>query len=284
MTDTMETGLSVTPELLVQINEKINAIDEQLVAASGEAPGKTKLRNDWMKGEETEVDGNKVFATETFTQNVLNQILSSIESQTPEFKAGVYFGLTKALGSKDSTWKEESEKFLEASIPEKPEGDTPAVDIDQLRELRVNRKQLVDQFGAIKNILVMLRPDLENELEGIPTPENLKGALPGTTKGPRKLSQMVFSVDGTQVPADKNSMSGLAEIVGGFDGARPFRQALDAALKATTVEEGQKAKSAADPGDSFEVTINGKVVSGVKLASSDEPDDDEEDEDEAVSV
>jgi hypothetical protein len=277
----METGLSVTPELLKQINEQIAAIDEQLEAAKGEAPGKTKLRNDWMKGE-TEVDGQKVNATEQFVQNVVNQILSSVEAQSPEFKAGAYFGLVKTLTSKDSTWKEEAEKLLEASVPEKTEGDAQVIDITQLQELRKSRNELVDQFVAIKNILTIMRPDMESVIEGIATPDKIKGALPGTTKGPRKLSQMQFYVDGVALTPDKNSMGGLAELVPvknekGETGARPFRQALDSALKALVDSEGNSLKkSAADPGDSFEVVIEGKTVSGQKFASADEPDEEED--------
>lgn len=276
MANTME-DLSLSPELLRQINEQISDIDSQLEVASGEAPGKTKLRNSWAKGEEVEIDGEKVGRVEKFLDGVLSKIDESIANEAPEFRAGVYFGLTKVLGSKDNKWKTEAEALLDASIPE-TEGEKQAVDIEQLRALRVNRNELVEQFVAIKNILDIMRPDIKDTLAEIPVPEKKKGALPGTVKGPRKLSQMVFSVDGTQVSPEKNSMAGLAEVVGGYDGARPFRKALDEQLKALPVEEGAKAKSAADPGDSFSVEINGHTVSGVKMASADEEVDDEDDE------
>jgi len=265
MTDTMD--LSISPELLRQINEQLADIDVQLELAGGEAPGKTKLRNEWVK------------SAEEFVSGVLAQISDKITDADPTFRAGVYFGITKALNaSKENAWKEESEKLLEASVPEKDEN-AETVSLEEAQNLRVQYNNLVDQFNAVKNILVMMRPDIEAEIDAIASPEKKKGAIKGTTRGPRALSTMVFSVDGTQVAPDKNSMAGLAEIVGGFEGARPFRKALDEALKALPVEEGAKAKSAADPGDKFEVTINGHKVSGVKLASTDD-DVDDEDEDE----
>lgn len=275
MTDT-STGLSVTPELLVEINKQVDEIDAQLAAAGGESPGKTKIRNQWMKGNTITVDGEEVSETEKFVNDIVAQVLSAVNNREPEFKAGVYFGLNKVLNAKDNAWKEEAEKLLESAVPETTDGSAETVSVDELRSLREKKNALVDQFGAIKNILVMMRPDLEDQLEAIPVPEKSRGALPGTKKGPRKLSQMIFSVNGEQVAPDKNSMSGLAELTNFDGGARPFRQALDAALKTLPVEEGQKAKSAADPGDSFEVVINGYTISGVKLASQDEDDEDEE--------
>lgn len=266
MTDTME--LSISPEVLRQINQQLAEIDEQLALAGGEAPGKAKLRNEWSKN------------AEDLVNQVITQVLSQIENQDPTFKAGVYFGLTKALtSSKDNTWKEESESLLDASVPEKDETQE-SLSMEEAKDLRVQYNNLVDQFNAVKNILIMMNPQNEAVIEEIPTPEKKKGAVKGTTRGPRALSQMAFSVDGQQVSPDKNSMAGLAEIVGGFEGARDFRRALDEALKNLPVPEGSKKKSAAHPGDSFEVTINGHTVSGVKYAVDEEDVEDEEEEEE----
>ena len=240
----MSEGVSVSPDTLRAKAAEITEIDEWLDSVSGGASaGKVAIRNQLIR----DVDSADEGQTSVLSQ-VTNQITSFLSQQDESTKAGLYFGLTKAL---NDAFGEDADKFVTAQAEaNKSETEQTTASVEDITARREVRKQKVQEFNALKGILEMF--GMQDQIADIPDPKVLRGALPGQTRGPRKINLMTFYVDGVQVPADQNSLSGVASIIGGDTKAKDIR----AALKDAGV-------NTADP-DDFEVSVAGKTIKGVK--------------------
>lgn len=230
-------GVSVSPDTLREKYNEITSIDEWLDSVSGgTSAGKTAIRNALIKENEATIG------------NMVDQIVKFLTDKDETVKAGVFFGVSKALADQVGTG---AEAFLTAQAEaNKSTTEQVSASDEDITSRRAERKELVNQFNALKGILEMFGK--QDEIADIPDPKVLRGAIKGAKRAPRKINLMAFSVDGNAVSADQNSLSGVAALVG--IKAKELRAAL--------TEAGIDLKNPSD----FSATVNGHSVSAVKGA------------------
>lgn len=248
-------GISVTPEALAEKAAEIDALDEWLDSVSGsKAAGKRAIKNALIR----EFEGQEV------VDSLVQQVLDYLNSQDAddEFTAAFYFDFATKL---DNALGDEAEDFIKArqEQEEANQADVQASE-DEVRAKLEDRKQLVKEFQALKGILEMYGQT--EEIATIGDYQQRRGAMPGQKRKPRKINRMNYTIDGEDVSEDKNTLSGVASIVG--------MKVRD--LKALLEDNGVDLK---DPSD-FTVEVNGKTVSATLPADLADDDEDEDDEDE----
>lgn len=222
-------GISVTVDSLREKADEIAAIDAQLESANGGGSGgKRAIANRFARENAEQVE------------QIVAQIQNYLADANDEVRAGVFFGLEKRL---NEVVGQQATKFVE-SLAEANKSDEPQEKLDPevLANLRDQRKQKVQEFGALKGILEMFGQDI-SEIE---EPKSGRGGPKGE-RGPRAINQMVWTVDGQEVPADKSTLSGVASVVS--MSAKDFKAAL--------TEAGVDTKN---PGEGFTTTVNGREV------------------------
>jgi hypothetical protein len=250
-----DTGISVTPDTLRAKFGEIQVIDEKLDAVSGGADsGKRALANQiaaetsgsWKK------DADKVIAL--FQKN----------QEDPNLLVGYVTGFIKEI---NDNFKESIDKFLTEQV-EARKNDAPVVSDDEVAGLTTDRKELVEQYKVLRQILEMFGHDVST----IPEPKKRTGSR--GKRGPRVLTNFSFSIDGKERTSSQNSLSSIANTVCADLNWKT------ADLKNWLAEQGLDFQN---PEDSWEFTLpNGKVISGVIMeVDEDDVDDTEEEEAEA---
>lgn len=256
-----DTGIQVSPEILMDKYREIEKIDDQLSAASGgKNAGRTALANKFA-------DANKETIDKLF-----NQLTEILEAQEEDNRAGIFRGLTKQLNEK---YSEPTNEYLDVLVKESKSVSTETVSAEQVTQLTDKRKVLKSEYDALRNILTLFGesvPAIKDALVGIPTPKKLTGA-----RGPRAMSRFQFAVDGTNLAAGENTLSKVAELVGFVPvetepgKTSTARKQLSEALTAAGL-------NMKEPEDSWSYTVNGHSVSGTLLASDPEDEEDSEEE------
>lgn len=188
-----EQGLSVNVSMLLEKGQEIAAIDEQLDAASGsEQAGKRALANSISA--ETQKDWEK-------TVGNLVKAFSNIEDAT--LLVGAFTAVQRSL--KENFGEQVDKTLTELHASRKTEQIT--LSPEELESLTANRKQLVEEFKALDNILDMFGFDTS----GVPKPKKRTGSR--GPRGPRVFGRYVYSIDGTERTASQNSISSIANTV-----------------------------------------------------------------------
>lgn len=244
-----DTGISVSPDTLREKSNAILAIDEILDAASGsESAGKRSLANSLAT--ENEVAWKKV------ADNLVGG-LSKIED--PAVLAGAFTGVVKAMNDK---FKESIDAYLSAEVASR-QTDAPAVAPEVLEAKLAERKNLVEQFKALKNILDMFGQDTSD----IPDPKKRTGSR--GKRGPRVLTNFDFFIDGEARSASQNSLSSIANTVcSGLNWKTSD-------LRSFLTENGVDLQN---PGEGFEVTLPTDPPKVLKAVKGEAPVADDEDE------
>lgn len=249
-------GISVTPETLLEKVNEVAAIDEKLDAASGsESAGKRALANSLA----TEHEGVWKKVADSIVAN-----LSKIEN--PDQQVASFTGVMKSLNDK---FKETVDTFLSKEVANR-QTETVTLSDEELSSLTTQRKNLVEQAKALKNILEMFGQDVS----GIPDIKKRTGSR--GKRGPRVLTNYDFFIDGTPRSKSQNTLSSIANTV-----------CADLNWKTQDLKNfiAEKGIDLTNPGDGFEVTLPTdppktlKVVKGEPSAEDDE--DEEEVDDEA---
>lgn len=249
------TGISVTPEALAEKAAEIDAVDEWLDSVSGsKAAGKRAIKNSLIR----EFSGGDV--VDSLVQQVMNYLNEN--DADDEFQAAFFFDLSAKL---DNALGDDAEEFVKVRHESEAANQAEvSASEDEVRSQLETRKQLVKEFQALKGILEMYGQ--ADEISSIGDYQQRRGAMPGQTRKPRKINRMNYTIDGEPVDEDKNTLSGVASIVG--------MKVRD--LKATLEAAGVDLKNPSD----FTVSVNNKEISATLPADLVEDDDDDEDDDE----
>ncbi len=260
-------GFNVSVDTLKGMYSEIAELDSIIEASvGGKSAGKRALANRLAEGQEENVT------------NLFAVVTENLDGLGPDELAGIITGINKMI--KDS-YEDTINVYLESQIGETTEV-TPEV-LEAAEKAREARKDKVKAFKTLKNLLEMFGSDVSS----VPDPRKWTGAT-----GPRTFSLYQYSVDGTALPEDENSLATIAKL-GGFEkSTRTSRKgeeigvSASANLKAFLTGTGLDVKN---PPETWEATLpNGVVVSAVKqdvtvdsvyVDDSDDEDDETEDDD-----
>lgn len=265
-TDTSGGGISVTPDKLKAKLTEINQIDEQLDAASGsEQAGRRALANQYADQYKTQW----VKPAEQITN-----VLKNTEDQ--EEVAAIFYGIVNSLSKE---FKTKIDAFLDNQVQEN-KVDSPKLNDEEIQTLQKERREAVDQYRALRQILEMFGSDVS----GIAEPKKMTGSR--GKRGPKVLENYVFFIDDKERPG--SSLSILANTV--TSDLKWKTNDLRNFLNEKLAEFGDGFSLENPPGgeDGFEVTLpNGKVFKAVpgepeavEDSNGEEPDDDDENDEE----
>lgn len=248
------TGISVTPETLQSKYDEIFAIDEKLDAASGsESAGKRALANSIAS------------ETENSWKKVADNLVSAFEKiDDPQIRVGAFTGVLKSVQDR---FKNEVDEFLAKEVANRST-DQVEISAEELSQMTDARRELVEQYRALRNILEMFGSDVST----IPEPKKRTGAR--GKRGPRVLTNYDFYVDGEARTASQNSLSSIANTVCKDLGWKTVD------LRNFLVEQNIDLEN---PPAEFSVTLPepvNKVLKGVKGEPQVDDDDDEVDPEE----
>lgn len=251
-------GIEVNMDTALAKYQEIVQYDEIIAAASGSKDaGKRAIAN--QIAVETETDYKKM----------LDNLVSALNKvEDTRVLVGVTTAINKSL--KDN-FTSQVEEFLEKEL-EARKSDTPEVSQEQLEQTLKDRKEAVDQYNALKNILEMFG----NDVESLPVPKRMSGPRGAQGKrGPRLPKNLQFQIDGKDRTATQNSLSSIANTVckgDEFEGGSWTTKEL----KTWLMEQGFDFEN---PPTEFSYTLpNGKVLSGYMTTDPDEDEDEDEDE------
>jgi hypothetical protein len=258
-----DTGIQVSPEILMDKYREIEKIDDQLGAASGgKNAGRTALANKFADANKETID--KLFG----------QLVEILDGSEDENRAGIFRGLTKQLNEK---YSEPTNEYLDTLVKENKSVSPETVSPEMLSELSDKRKVLKSEYDALRNILTLFGesvPAIKEALVSIPTPKKLTGA-----RGPRAMSRFQFSVDGKKLEASENTLSKVAELCG-FEPTETEPGKTVTARKQLSEALATAGLNQKEPDDTWQYQVNGHTVSGELLAS--DPEDDVDSEEEAT--
>lgn len=235
-------------DLYSQIQER----DSVLESASGSAEaGKRAIANSLAT--ETEASWKK-------NVDNLSKALNGIEDVRT--RAGVYTGIVKSL-------REQFHKPIDAFLEEeaaKTKSDAPAVSAEEVSKAQSERKELVTQYKALKEVLVAFGEDVDD----LPDPKRMGGPRGKQGKRGKQLPKnLVLSYDGKDRSPSQNNLSNIyaTQLKDVFSGTPEFREWL--AAQGLDFENFP---------ESFSYTLpNGKVIAG---RLEEEVQDEEEEENE----
>ena len=241
-------SIDVSVDGLRALVDTIEQIDVRLDSASGtQASGKRAILNSLVKQNESTIN------------TVVEQIVSAFSQFDEATLAGVFTGLNKAL---DEKYSKQVGEYAEREAEARKNGESDVtLTPEQVQTLSDERKSLVATYTAVKNLLALSGQDVSE----VPEPAKRQGAR--GPRGKRAISQVVWSIDGTELPADQQTGSAVAKALD-FESAKAFREALTAA--------GVDVKN---PPARIEVTLNGKQVVGVRGEAENASDEDDSDDD-----
>ena len=193
MTD-VSSGISVSPEILREKVAEIAQLDEQLDAASGsESAGKRAIQNALAAENEEGWRG---------VTDQLSAELNKYSDDVPKL-VGLYSGITSTLSGE---FKSKVDEFLAAEVKTR-ETNREQVSPEQISEWTEARKQLMEQYKALRGILELF----EQDISGIEEPKKRSGAR--GPRGPRVLTGYDWFIDGEKRTDTQNSMSSIANTV-----------------------------------------------------------------------
>lgn len=238
-------------EIHAEIVKSINDIDEKLDSLVDTATaGKRKISNDLVE------------QYEPVWSPVVAGLIEQIRGMDADQMTAVFYGLTRSL---DSEFKEVAGKFVEELSENAPKA-TPLISEDEAEELSKVRSELYQKAKAVVDLAANFGDD---ELDMPKTRRGSRGK-----RGKRALSLVTWSIDGSPVAEDDDSVAGVAKLLG-FDKAKDFTEALRSggvpAVEANAIDT-------RNPADTFSVEINGKTVSASKVDESDDSDEDSTEE------
>lgn len=250
----MQVDLATAQELF----SEIESLDEVIAAASGSTEaGKRAIAN--QIAAETESEYSKT----------VSQVVSAITKiEDEKVQVGLFTALQTAL---KKNFGEAVETYLNKEV-EARKTDTPSVSPEELEKAVTDRKELVNRFKALKNLLDMWGEDTSvlGEIKQWRGPRGPQGK-----RGPRLPKNLQLSIDGKDRSATQNSLSSIAATVCKGEGFESDWSAND--LRTWLGEQGFDFENVPA---TFEYTLpNGKVLAG-RLTDDVADDDDDENEDE----
>lgn len=251
-------GVEISIDTLTAKLAEIERLDEEIASFGDQASaGKRAIRNQ---------------LTEEYSElwnEQLDRLVAFLSDQPDEIVVGVYAGLTSGLKNKFET---QVTSYLDSQA-EARKTETPQVSEAEMAAKYEEAKKLRKEYSAIKGVMELF-PDLAEQVANLPEPKRVytsRGA-----RGPQAMSLIVYSVNGTPLPAADNSPAGIGKFLG-FEKddsgtpAKKFRQALVAAFGKD--EEGNDKFDIQNPPETWEVTLD--TPKGSFIVSGQNKEDDE---------
>lgn len=265
MADTgVDVGVNVTPEVYRERALQLANLYEQISQASGsgKSAGERAIANRLVEKYNREVE------------DLFNQLSRAFNSVDTELMVALYTGLKRRI---EKNFSDKVDEFLTAEA-EKNKSDLPTEDVD-INKLTEEYKEGVKQLGLLKSVLEMFGH--KDSIADVEPPKKMTGAR--GPRGPRALSLVQFSIDGTDLSAADNSVTEVARKLGFDDktetndkgeevkttAGKQFREFLAA--------NGVDVKNVPDTFGPF-TGPNGSTVQGRKFAAKADDDDDENEE------
>lgn len=201
----MADGIQVTPDALREKGSAIAEIDVTLDSQAGsKSAGKRAHRNAIVAEANTD-----------FVSSVISTLNDKFPDQTERFAA--YFALSDAL---DEAFGKEADAFLEDLVNSSQATDAEKLSDEEISALEEQRKTLVNEFKALKNILEMFGQDVSD----VPDPKIRRGSR--GPRGPRTLSKFQYRVNETDLEDDVNSLSTVAKLAGLDGGVKELKSII----------------------------------------------------------
>lgn len=199
-------GIQVDKEALVQKSHEIDEIDVTLDAQSGsKAAGKRSVVNSLISGS----------ANSEFVSSVVSKMTENFED---EELVGTYYSLLAAL---ESEFDDFAENVVDGIVSDKAEEVSEKLSDAELADIQEQRKALVQEFKALKNILEMFGQDVDD----VPEPKIRRGSR--GPRGPRTLSKFQYTVNDVALEEDINSLATVAKLSGNIK-VKELKEALTA--------------------------------------------------------
>jgi ribosomal protein L17 len=146
-------------------------------------------------------------ADEQPASDLANQLDDAVKESGPDNRAKIY-AVVKNLAS--SLEKDEEVKTQVNNLVEQKNQNVEQLTGDAFEEAKAQRKELVNQFDAIKNILEMWG----NDTSHIDRPTGLQGIGSGRKRGKQEISKHQLQVNETVLADQANSLSNVAKMCG----------------------------------------------------------------------
>lgn len=239
------------------VREQILEIDARL-----EAAGDTK-----SAGRRAMVNGlvtNAAANTEPAVTQFVAHVNSLFDGGNVDEALGLFYGFIR---SAEKELKEKFDKIVAERVEAQPQVEQVEISPEEQAALSKKRSEFAKQAKMLKELGTMLGVD-ENSFASFPTRVGSRGP-----RGPRALSLFDWAVNGETLSGEENSLLKIATNHG-------YEKKADLTKAMREAEIDTK-----NPPAQITFTLkDGAVLTGVKRAVDDEPDDeDETDEDEEIS-
>ena len=174
---------------LLEIKGQIDNFDATLDSAAGSTASFKRVA-------ETRVIERSQDTWEGFVSTVLGHIH---QADDPAVRAGTVLALQKALDENFSSVVDETVK-AEIEVVES-EHENREVDPEELQVIEEQRKEAVEKFKAVKNLLSMFGVE---GIDSIPDPKSRRGSR--GPRGPRTLAKFDYTVNDTEIADSKLSI------------------------------------------------------------------------------
>ena len=226
--------------------EKVGEIDVQLDSLTDqETAGKRKVGNDLIEASKAE------------WENFLQGAITQMETMSPEIQVGVYLALQKGLKEK---FDAPTTEFVSKKVAEMPPIE-PLISEEEAEVLRKTRSALYQQIKSVRELAIQVGEASDDDPSWV-MPKMRRGA--SGKRGKRALSLMTWYFDGQEIE-DVDTVKDVAKHLG-FEKAAEFTAAL----------RDQYGVDTRKPGEKFEFTHNGIVVTAVNETEGDEEIEDED--------
>ncbi len=238
-------------EMYDQLTEAVATLDEQLDSLSdAETAGKRKVTNELVE---------KYKGTwEAPVTGLVDQLKKMAENNVDEM-VGVFNALLRELRS---NFNETSDKHVSSIVESQPKTEPMITEA----EAKVKSTQRSEAYQQLKSVIELAQAW---EVPGSDTwvmPKPRRGAR--GKRGKRALSSYDWSIDGTQLTGEDNSVTGVYKLLG-FDKAKDFTEFL----RSNKIET-------RTPPEEFEVVYGEKTVKAVRQAGAEVPEETTDDTDE----
>ena len=187
----MTDGITVTVEALKAKAAEIARLDDVLDAQSGsKAAGKKAIKNRLV--------------SESANQDFIQRTLATMrDSFSEEEIYATFFAFVDAL---EGEFADEADGHVEGIIEAQQTEQAEKLSDAEVAEIQEDRKNKVQEFKALKNILEMFGQDVDS----VPEPKIRRGSR--GPRGPRTLSKFQYRVNDTELESDVNSLASVAKL------------------------------------------------------------------------
>lgn len=208
-------------------------------------------------------------ASTSQAQRLTDQLNAMDERRRFSLYAGFINTLNDALKKSFDAW-------VEAQVAELPKPEK--VDIPQEKKTEVSKKR--SEYYAMMKQLHSIATGFKMPFAKDWVLPKVRRASSGKRK-PRALLSYDYWIDGEALEGDDNSPLGVAQALG-FTKSSAFTKALKEAKEVKDLETGKIVKiNTSKPPTSFEVTLNGKLITAQRAEDDEDTEDDDSDEDES---